>query len=139
MELNEGYRWLSRPRAVDSKIRRLESKIEELRTCLEPNAIRYDAEKVNSSPDDMTSKIFAEIEEAERMIHELRLEKATYIFEINQAIENIKDESAKDVLNGFYIAKKKMPDIAKELNYDLSWCYKLRKVGIKEIDNGLLV
>ena len=61
MELNEGYRWLSRPRAVDSKIRRLESKIEELRTCLEPNAIRYDAEKVNSSPDDMTSKIFAEI------------------------------------------------------------------------------
>lgn len=139
MDINEGYRWLSRPRAVDSKIRRLERKIEELRTCLEPNAVRYDVDRVNTSPDDITSKIFAEIDEAERMCHELRLQKATYIFEINQAIENINNDSAKDVLNGFYIGKKKMPDIAKELNYDLSWCYKLRRVGIEEIDNGLLV
>lgn len=139
MELNEGYRWLSRPRAIDSKIRRLESKIEELKTCLEPNAIRYDVDKVNTSPDDMVSKIFAEIDEAERMCHELRLQKATYIFEINQAIENIKNDAAKDVLNGFYIAKKKMPDIAEELNYELSWCYRLRRVGIEEIDDGLLV
>ena len=134
MELNEGYRWLSRPRAIDSKIRRLESKIEELRTCLEPNAIRYDVDKVNSSPDDMTSKIFAEIDEAERMCHELRLQKANIIFEITNGIENIHNESAKDVLNGFYIAKKRMPDIAEELNYELSWCYRLRRIGIEELE-----
>lgn len=133
MELNEGYRWLSRPRALDSKIRRLESKIEELRTCLEPNAIRYDVDRVNTSPDDMTSKIFAEIDEAERMCHELRLQKAAVIFEINKAIENLSNDSVKDVLNGFYIAKKKMPDIARELNYELSWCYRLRRVGIEEL------
>ena len=134
MEVNEGYRWLSRPRAIDSKIRRLESKIEELKTCLEPNAIQYDKERVNSSPDDMTSKIFAEIDEAERMIHELKLEKASNLFEINQAIENINDESAKDVLNGFYIAKKKMPVIANELNFELSWCYRLRRIGIEQLE-----
>lgn len=133
MELNEGYRWLSRPRALDSKIRRLESKIEELRTCLEPNAIRYDVDRVNTSPDDMTSKIFAEIDEAERMCHELRLQKAAVIFEINKAIESLSNDSVKDVLNGFYIAKKKMPDIARELNYELSWCYRLRRVGIEEL------
>ena len=134
MELNEGYRWLSRPRALDSKIRRLESKIEELRTCLEPNAIRYDVDRVNTSPDDMTSKIFAEIDEAERMCHELRLQKAAVIFEINKAIESLSNDSVKDVLNGFYIAKKKMPDIARELNYELSWCYRLRRVGIEELE-----
>ena len=134
MEINEGYRWLSRPRAIDSKIRRLESKIEELKTCLEPNAIQYDKERVNSSPDDMTSKIFAEIDEAERMIHELKLEKASNLFEINQAIENINDEAAKDVLNGFYIAKKKMPAIANELNFELSWCYRLRRIGIEQLE-----
>ena len=134
MELNEGYRWLSRPRAIDSKIRRLESKIEELRTCLEPNAIRYDVDKVNSSPDDMTSKIFAEIDEAERMCHELRLQKAAVIFEINKAIESLSNDSVKDVLNGFCIAKKKMPDIARELNYELSWCYRRRRVGIEELE-----
>lgn len=134
MELNEGYRWLSRPRAIDSKIRRLESKIEELRTCLEPNAVRYDVDKVNSSPDDMTSKIFAEIDEAERMCHELRLQKANYICEITQAIEHIHNESAKDVLIEFYISRLKMPDVADKLKYEISWCYKLRRVGIEELE-----
>lgn len=133
MELDEGYRWLSRPRAVESKIRRLENKINELRTCLEPNAIRYDVDKVNSSPDDAVSKIFAEIDEAERMCHELRLQKATYIFEITEAIDKIPNETQKDVLYEFYIARRTMPEVASSLSYDLSWCYKQRKAGIKAI------
>ena len=133
MELDEGYRWLSRPRAVESKIRRLENKINELRTCLEPNAIRYDLDKVNSSPDDAVSKIFAEIDEAERMCHELRLQKAAYIFEITEAIDKIPNETQKDVLYEFYIARRTMPEVSQELSYDLSWCYKQRKAGIKSI------
>jgi hypothetical protein len=133
MELNEGYRWLSRPRAVDSKIRRLESKIEELRTCLEPNAIRYDVEKVNSSPDDMTSKIFAEIDETERLIMEKSLERACMVSEIAEAIELIDNELQKTILTEFFISKRPTREISKELNYDLSWVNKQRKEGVRKI------
>ena len=65
----QAYEFLNSARVLHWHWLRLKAKHDELETCLLPAAIRYDKDKVQSSPDDQMSKICAEI-------HELELEMA---------------------------------------------------------------
>lgn len=132
-ELNEAYTWLNRSRRCDSEIRRMVTKIEELKNCLLASGIDYSKDRINSSPDDNMSKIFAEIDETERMIREKSLEKGVMVCEINEAIEKLPSDLQKSVLSEFFIARKSVAKIAREMNYDRSWINKQKKEGVKEI------
>ena len=57
---------LNKPRWMRAKASILAEQIATLQSCLLPSAIRYDLDKVQSSPDDQTSAIFAKIDELER-------------------------------------------------------------------------
>ena len=97
MDLNETYSWLNRSRKYDSEIRRLKAKSEELKSCLLSSGIDYSKERVNSSPDDAMSKIFAEIDETEQMIREKSLERGCVISEISDTIETLDSELEKTI------------------------------------------
>lgn len=133
MDLNETYSWLNRSRKYDSEIRRLKAKADELKNCLLSSGIDYSKERVNSSPDDAMSKIFAEIDETEQMIREKSLERGCVISEISDTIETLDSELEKTVLTEFFISKKSISKIGKELSYDRSWVNKQKKEGIKKI------
>ena len=81
----------------------------------------------------MMSKIFAEIDETERLIMEKSLERACMVSEIAEAIELIDNELQKNILTEFFISKKSIIKIAEEMNYDRTWINKLKKEGVRNI------
>lgn len=132
-KINEAYSWLNRSRRCDSEIRRMIRKIDELKGCLLAGGVDYSKDRVNTSPDDMMSKIFAEIDETERLIMEKSLERACMVSEIAEAIELIDNELQKNILTEFFISKKSIIKIAEEMNYDRTWINKLKKEGVRNI------
>lgn len=133
MDIKETYTWLNRSRRCDSEIRRMRTKVEELKSCLLASGIDYSKDRVQSSPDDLMGKIFAEIDETEREMKNKALEKGILISEITDAIDSLDSELEKTVLTDFFIAQKSVTKIGKELNYDRSWINKQKKEGVKNL------
>ena len=133
MDINDVYSWLNRSRKCESEIRRMQNKIEELKCCLLTGGIDYSKDRVQSTPEDSMSKIFAEIDETERMIREKSLERGYLVSEISNEIEKLDSDLEKNILADFFIARKSASQIAKEMSYDVSWINKLKKEGIKKL------
>lgn len=130
MDLNETYDFLMQIRRKESIIRRKETQRDELRACLLPGAVRYDRDKVQSTPTDKMSDVMARVDELDREIEQLRREKASLIIEIGDAIEKLEDDNEKTVLTEFYIARAPMTQAADAINYSVRRAYDFRKRGV---------
>ena len=130
MDLNETYDFLMQIRRKEIIIRRKETQRDELRACLLPGAIRYDRDRVQSTPTDKMSEVIARVDELDREIEQLRREKASLIIEIGDAIENLQDDNEKTVLTEFYIARAPMTQAADAINYSVRRAYDFRKRGV---------
>ena len=112
MELNETYDFLMQIRRKEIIIRRKEMQRDELRDCLLPGAVRYDRDKVQSSPTDKMADVMARVDELDREIEQLKLEKAQAIIEISDVIEKLDNDKEKAVLTAFYIKAASMEAVA---------------------------
>ena len=130
MDLNETYDFLMQIRRKEIIIRRKETQRDELRACLLPGAVRYDRDKVQSTPTDKMSDVMARVDELDREIEQLRREKASLIIEIGDAIEKLEDDNEKTVLTEFYIARAPMTQAADAINYSVRRAYDFRKRGV---------
>lgn len=130
MDLNETYGFLMQIRRKEIIIRRKETQRDELRACLLPGAVRYDRDKVQSTPTDKMSDVMARVDELDREIEQLRREKATLVIEISDAIEKLEDDNEKTVLTEFYIARAPMTQAADAINYSVRRAYDFRKRGV---------
>lgn len=130
MDLNETYDFLMQIRRKEIIIRRKETQRDELRACLLPGAVRYDRDKVQSTPTDKMSDVMARVDELDREIEQLRREKATLAIEISDAIEKLEDDNEKTVLTEFYIARAPMTQAADAINYSVRRAYDFRKRGV---------
>lgn len=130
MDLNETYDFLMQIRRKEINIRRKETQRDELRACLLPGAVRYDRDKVQSTPTDKMSDVMARVDELDREIEQLRREKASLIIEIGDAIEKLEDDNEKTVLTEFYIARAPMTQAADAINYSVRRAYDFRKRGV---------
>lgn len=127
---NETYDFLMQIRRKEIIIRRKETQRDELRACLLPGAVRYDRDKVQSTPTDKMSDVMARVDELDREIEQLRREKASLIIEIGDAIEKLEDDNEKTVLTEFYIARAPMTQAADAINYSVRRAYDFRKRGV---------
>lgn len=130
MDLNETYEFLMQIRRKEIIIRRKETQRDELRACLLPGAVRYDRDKVQTTPTDKMSDVMARVDELDREIEQLRREKASLIIEIGDAIEKLEDDNEKTVLTEFYIARAPMTQAADAINYSVRRAYDFRKRGV---------
>ena len=130
MDLNETYDFLMQIRRKEIIIRRKETQRDELRACLLPGAVRYDRDKVQSTPTDKMSDVMARVDELDREIEQLRREKATLVIEVSDAIEKLEDDNEKTVLTEFYIARAPMTQAADAINYSVRRAYDFRKRGV---------
>lgn len=133
-ELEDTYAFLQQIRRKETEIRRKQLQHDELQSCLLPGAIRYDVDKVQSTPEDPMGKIFAELDDLERQIADLKAEKARLINVIAEAIEQLADEFEKTVLAEFYIGRRSMGDVAKAIDYSPRRAYYFRKQGVIHLD-----
>ena len=105
MDLQATYDYLMRIRKTEYAIKRKQLRCEELRSCLLPGAIRYDLDKVQTSPRDKLP-------------------------EIGEAIEQLPDDNEKTVLTEFYIGRVSMKKVAALINYSPRRAYYFRKQGV---------
>lgn len=137
MTLDETYDFLMQIRRKEIIIRRKEMQRDELRACLLPGAIRYDRDRVQSTPTDKMADVIARVDELDREIERLKLEKAQAIIEISDVIEKLDNDKEKAVLTAFYIKAASMEAVAGIVCYSVRHTYLLRKQGVEHLKEVL--
>lgn len=124
-------------RRIDSVIRRKKMQLEALKGSLLPSAIRYDIDKVQTSPDDAVSRTFARIDALEREIAKLEAKRPQLLAEVIDAIEEIEDDTAKELFTAFFVKRERMETITKRMGYSWQWGYwKIRKT-LETLEKGM--
>lgn len=133
MDLEQGYEWLSRARTIDFQIKDKIIYIDSLYNCCGLQGIAYDRISVMNSPENKFERIMAEIDQEKRELEKLRKRKETVIHEIKDKIDTLSPAPEKTILMGYFIGCKDMKEISREIKYELKYCYKLRKKGIRKL------
>lgn len=110
-----------------TEIRILEAKIEGLRQGMYPSAIRYDKDKVLTSPIDPMPEYIEEVDELERRIRALQVEYKTALDAVEKVARTLDDDLEKKVIMYRYVAQMSMRQIAFELKYTEDWMFKVRR------------
>ena len=133
MNLEEGYEWLSRARNIDFQIKDKIIYIDSLYNCCGLQGISYDKISVMSTPENKFERIMAEIDKEKRELEDLRTKKEAVIREIKEKIDTLSPSPEKTVLMGFFVGCWDMKNISKEIGYQMNYCYRLRKKGIRKL------
>lgn len=133
MDLETGYKWLSRARFIEWSIRDLNEEIEGLYSCIGLQGISYDKCSVISSPDNKFERIMGEIDKKKRELEKLKKRKEDAVYEIIAKINNLDPSPERTVLMSYYVGCKSMKKISEEIGYELSYIYKLQKKGIRKL------
>ncbi len=126
---DEVYKLLTAPRKTKYRIEQIKSKIIALRYTLMPSAIRYDMDKVQTSPIDALPDRMAQISELEDKLMEMNQIYQIEINDIIKACNEMGKEPEKTILMMQYVGGLSVITIAGRLNYSVSYTYKLRSSG----------
>lgn len=132
---DEVFNLLAAPRITQYRIKQIESRIHALEFGLLPSGIRYDQDKVQTSPEDQTSKVVTRIDQLERQAEEMRRKIPKQVDTIREVCGKLESEEERTVIVIYYnIGGFHMDEIAEAMNYVLSTVYKLRKQGQHNLD-----
>ena len=126
------YDFLNRPRYIKSQIVIAEKNLEDLRLSMYPSAIRYDRDKVQSSPSDPMPRYAEKVDELQTQIKKLQLE----YLEARDAITNVAltlNYKEQEVIMLRYVARCSWRMIAFELNCTEDWVFKLHRKAVKNL------
>lgn len=129
----ETYDWLYQVRNLDRQIKRKRAKLDALRSCLTPGATRYDAPRVQSTPEDKLEAVMIQVDELERQVEGLQIRKAETINSIADAIDRLEDENEATVLTGFYIGRQPMIKVADQIYVSERTAYYIRKRAVRHL------
>lgn len=128
-----GHEYMRQVRQIELKIRRLTLQIEELEGCLLPQGIRYDRDKVQTSPEDVLPKIAGKIQELEKQRTQLARERALLLLEIQDALDQLESEPERIVLEAYYLSRMSMREISDMIGYSIRQAYRLRTAGLQKL------
>lgn len=127
------YVFLNSARVLHWEWLRLKAKHDELESCLLPAAIRYDKDKVQTSPEDAMSKIVAEVTELEKEMNRVQLRKSQQIAKIDKAISALSSAEERTALTMRYINRIPVTDIADAMGYSEQRIYQFMDRGGAQI------
>lgn len=133
----QAYEFLNSARVLHWQWLRLKAKHDELESCLLPAAIRYDKDKVQSSPDDQMSKIIAEINDLEVEMAKIQMRKSKQIERIDKAINALASDEERTALTMRYINRIPVSDIALAMGYAEPTIYKFMNQGGEQIAKSI--
>ena len=131
------YSFLNSARVLHLEWLRLKAKHDELESCLLPAAIRYDKDKVQTSPDDPMSKIIAQVMELESEMKRVQFNKSRQINKIDKAISSLESAEERTALTMRYINRVAVTDIADAMGYSEKRIYQFMDRGGAQIAKGL--
>lgn len=120
-------------RALERTIWRLTMRRDELQACLLPVAIRYDLDRVQTTPEDKIATLASAVADLDVQLRELRTQKADLVIEVADAIDRLEDDREKTILCAYYVGRVSMEGIADKIGYSLSHCYRLRRQGVQHL------
>lgn len=129
MEQREIYLYLGKIRNLHRREKQLRDQITDLRMCLLPSGISYDRDKVQTSPEDMTLKVFAQLDEVECKLQWVVFQ----IYEARTAITNrvfILPPKERQVLLLYYVDCWNMRMISDKLGITERHAFRLKNNGI---------
>lgn len=134
--MEEVYRLLYKPRNICIQLRRAEGELEGLRFSLYPSAIRYDKDKVMSSPSDPMPVYAARVDELLTEIKELQI---AYIKAQQDILEAIKplNQLEQEILMKRYLSHKSWNEIILDLSRSKSCVFTTHKNAIKKLSKVL--
>ncbi len=136
-----GYRmtakeYLQRIRSERLEIQQFEERIEKQRYSLLPSGIRYDVDKVQTSPDDPMMRVYAEIDKLDRKIKE-HLERLTTHYNIAMSNIMLLDKSEhRQVLVLYYLGQELLTwqMVAERMSFSEQRIYQLHNEAIAELE-----
>ena len=131
------YEFLNSARVLHGHWLRLKAKHDELETCLLPSGIRYDHDKIMTSPEDAMSKIIAEITDLERKMAGVQQAKSIRINEIANAINSLESDEERTALTMRYINRVPVSAIAEAMGYSEQRIYQFMDKGGAQIAKRL--
>lgn len=137
MDLKGTYRYLFMVRVLDSQIIKKEAKRNALVSCLLPGSMDYNTDKVQNSLGDKMTEIMADVADIDAEIRELMITKAEWIREVSEAVEHLENDSEQIILLEYYLNRKEMTAIAKQINYSVRHCYTMKRRGVKNLQQYL--
>ena len=133
MTISEAYAFLDSIRKTEAEIVKKQLQHDELQSCLLPAGIRYDLDRVQSSPSDRMSEIGAKIVDLEREIEDLKMRKAKLIVEINAAVTQLGNDTEEIILLGFYVGRLPARRLADMLHYTVRGIYKAKRRAVAHL------
>lgn len=125
--------FLTRPRQIDRKIMRLRARIDELKMSLLPSGIRYDTDKVQTSPEDPLLKVAEKVSELEEQIRDLYAERAKAVQEISDTIEKLEDDEEKTVLECRWGSRAPVWELADMMHVSRRTLYRIQKKALRHL------
>ena len=129
MNQREMCMYLGRVRNLARKELKLRRHIEELRYSLLPSGIRYDKDKVQTSPMDQMLEVLSEIDRYERE----RLKVVKALIDIRSIIARkviVLPEKEYYVLSQYYLHLRTIKDVSKDLQITERHAFRLKNNGI---------
>lgn len=133
------YDFLCKPRNIKSEIRRAEAERENLRLRMYPSAVRYDTDKVQSSPVDQMPEYAEKLDELETRIKNLWLQ-------LNEVQDDVITKMLtasypltpieQDVIVLFFIGGRTARKIGLELGRTERGIYKIRKRAMRKLEKS---
>lgn len=123
-------------RNEQSELKELQERIEELSVSLLPSGIRYDKDKIQVSPSDVTSDKMAKLADYENMLtqksHSLIIRK----LQAQKIINALPDSRERQVLDMYFLARRKwrMREIADFMGYSHTQTVRFYEKGLKHAE-----
>ena len=123
---------------ADEKVRKLETRVNNLRMLATDNARYLNGPIGHGQPDyDKTGTLMAEICDAEEELAEARSVDFRIREEVGKTICRIENRDAQDVIFMRYMKGMKWDEIAAEKIFSVQRVYQLRRIGINEMERIL--
>ena len=129
----QAYEFLNSVRVLHLQWLRLKAKHDALESCLLPAAIRYDKDKVQTSPDDTMSKVISEIADLEKEMSRVLKCKARQVERIDKALKSLESEEERTALTMRYINRVSVSEIAEAMGYSEQRIYQFMNQGGAQI------
>ena len=127
---------LAKPGRIRARIREEELRKERLYYSLLPSGIRYDAEKVKSSPRDPMPAYIAEAEEIDELIRSLKDMLREAENEILSVIA-VLDATEAMIIRLRYVDGLSWEKVAREVNYSRRHMFRIYRESIIKLDQSL--
>lgn len=133
-----GKEYLCEVHEKEKEITAQKEYIEALRNVLESISVKVDSERVQSSSDpDKFGKVFAQIDEEERKLEQMKQDFLMYKVNAITAIKQVQTENYRVLLHEKYINYKSFKEIAVQMKYSYDYILELHRNALIEFEETI--